>query len=449
MNKTITIPNRIDTSYEVLLRKLKGKKTYTTAKSINPKANPFAEVFNSTELRSLRAYEEYLCAFESEKVSKVRRYACIQRIFMGKINCFPDIDITKINQRNISKLLLGIQRNPNGKADATLVGIKLSLRKYLTWRKYGNKTLQEIRVKGDRILVKMIPSTLSAKQQNKIDGNDIFTRKELRRIISSANNVRDKALLCLLIETGARVGEIINLKVKDVTYHLSPPMYILDLNGKTGHRQNSIQIHFKELNDWLEKHPLKYEDNFQEQPLWVYRDARNLQVQCMSYSAIYRLCKRLGERLGIKKPMNPHNFRHTFVTHKDQEGWSREDIGQWVGWSKNSRMFATYSHTTSAEVIEKKIGILGGKSKVYEADYVICANSECKHINSKAEATCWSCKSPLGVESKIEYQTVDSKFEELMRNMIKLIAEGEGHPDITNIRKFLPEEYKSDNFRGI
>lgn len=410
--------------------KLEGNKTYTTAYGTQ-KVNEFVKIFTKSELKSFREFLEYLEAFEKNKVGINRRIAIIDRL-VGIRKTFCSIPLNKINDSNLKKVLIEIQNAD--RASATIQGYFLALRKYLTWKEYGDDTLEDIRVEGYPKLVKKIPSSIANRDMKKIDSKSILSRDELVQMVCQAKNFRDKALVSLLIETGARIGEILTLRIRDVTYGDSPPAYILDLDGKTGQRQNSIEIHFKELNDWLNAHPLKENDNFREQPLFVTL-RKNHKIKALDYTSVGKMLKALAKEVGITKRIYPHLFRHTFVTHKDEEGWLPQEIGTWVGWSKNSRMFGNYSHTNSATVLRKKSALLGGEKKVYEADYLRCKKLGCQMINSKANETCWSCKTSLGTDSKIHHSAMNDELISAITVLQKFIEEKYGQGDWSNLMK--------------
>lgn len=106
-------------------------------------------------------------------------------------------------------------------------------RKYIEdWTKYTYKQIFRIFLKnaGKKNLADMIPLK---GVRNKIP--DIFTRQEILKMIENAHHPIDKALISALYETGCRIGEMANLKIKDV--HFDKYGAILVVDGKTGMRR--------------------------------------------------------------------------------------------------------------------------------------------------------------------------------------------------------------------
>jgi len=63
----------------------------------------------------------------------------------------------------------------------------------------------------------------------------MLAQDEIQHVIDAAINKRDKALIALLWDIGARIGEIGNLRIKDVKYD-DIGISIL-VSGKTGQRR--------------------------------------------------------------------------------------------------------------------------------------------------------------------------------------------------------------------
>jgi integrase/recombinase XerD len=421
MNETI---HNDKAQLKELEQRLEGKTTYTTERGTT-KENNFVKVFSDKEFKSLNKYFAYMSAFERHVCGDIRRRLNIERLYFMRRQSLK-IPITDITVKNIDQVLNQIQSSTN--SQATILGWKITLRKYLTWRTYGNKTLVDKEVKGDPTVVKYISTKVRKNEQKKFDINQVLTREECRLMLKNTKDFRDKCIISMLIETGARIGEVGHLRVKDVSYQSNPPHYIVDLSGKTGHRQNSILVYFKELNDWLSNHPLKHLDNFEEQPLFVNcrKNKVNDIVQC-SYAVLRRIVKTTAKRSGIKKRVYPHLFRHTFATHKTQDRWTQEEIATWLGWSKTSKMFEHYSHTTTRDVIDKKLAMLTGEMKVYESEYLICKNSSCKAINNKLSELCYGCKLPLNMDDTKKYPDIYSEIVELRELVLNKMATERGH----------------------
>lgn len=91
---------------------------------------------------------------------------------------------------------------------------------------------------------------------------DLLTKDDIRAQADAANNPRDKAFIWLLYETGARIGELIDLTVGDIEDRTHGKKVTID--GKTGARRLPLVESVPHINNWLNKHPNPQKDA----PLW-------------------------------------------------------------------------------------------------------------------------------------------------------------------------------------
>jgi integrase len=64
---------------------------------------------------------------------------------------------------------------------------------------------------------------------------DLLTKDDIEAQVAAAKNPRDKALIYLLYETGARIGELIDLTVGDIEDRKHGKKVVVE--GKTGARR--------------------------------------------------------------------------------------------------------------------------------------------------------------------------------------------------------------------
>lgn len=203
------------------------------------------------------------------------------------------------------------------------------------------------------------------------DEQDMFTRDEVNALRDGCNTPRDRAILELLINTGQRVRVIQTLRIRDVDVNAdddSQRGYIyLNGDGNGGHtdglkgatRRGKKRPMFaarKYVRDWLEYHPRR---NDPDAPLFV-GDPSNPNADSegktpMHYSTIRSALRRVRDRAGISKPVNPHNFRHYWVTvMKRDYDLDDAEVKMLMGAAKGSPiMETTYSHVSDGELIAK------------------------------------------------------------------------------------------------
>jgi len=87
------------------------------------------------------------------------------------------------------------------------------------------------------------------KKSNKTLPEDVLTEEDIQKLLDSANNTRDKALISMLWETGARIGELIDLEVGDLKDYPHGKKVII--NGKTGARRLPLISSVPHIQAWL------------------------------------------------------------------------------------------------------------------------------------------------------------------------------------------------------
>ena len=138
--------------------------------------------------------------------------------------------------------------------------------------------------------------------------NDILTQDEVLAVIDADENPRDKALIALLYDSGARPSEILNLRIKDVK--LNKTHGEIFVNGKRGMRRIPIVFSIPCLTKWLNTHPAKSDPEAKLFPkLKRGRGGENL-----TPDGLDGLVKRLARKAGIKKRVTSYLFRHSRLT---------------------------------------------------------------------------------------------------------------------------------------
>lgn len=76
------------------------------------------------------------------------------------------------------------------------------------------------------------------------------------------------------------------------------------------------------------------------------------------YHSLVKDIKTVAKKAGIKKPVNPHNFRHSRATFLANY-FTEAQLSQWFGWVPASRMPARYVHLSGRD-IDKAYAVLHG-----------------------------------------------------------------------------------------
>jgi len=249
----------------------------------------------------------------------------------------------------------------------------------------------------------------------------ILSKDEIKRIIESADHPRDKAMLSVLYEAGLRVGELINMKLKDLSFDRYG--VVIKVHGKTGERRIRIVSSTSLLTRWLDIHPTKKDP---ESYLWIgLPKSRN--VDGLSYGAVSRIIERAIKKAGIKKNISPHTFRHSRATHLATV-LTEAEMCVYFGWVQGSDMPQTYIHLSGRDIDDKILQMHGltetKKEKTDEFTSKICP--VCGYINSPTDTFCGRCGRPLDTKTAQKLDENIKYFIEVILNdpeIIKRIAE--------------------------
>lgn len=260
--------------------------------------------------------------------------------------------------------------------------------------------------------------------------NELLTIEDIKKLADCTNNLRDRAFVLLLYESGARIGEVLNLRLKDV----EPDKYgaKITLDGKTGQRKIRLIASTPALNLWLERgHPDK--DNKNSMlfcGLWAKKKAMDVE-----YQTFRLMLADLAKKAGITKPINPHHFRHSRATELSKN-FTEAQLCQYMGWEIGSGVAATYIHLSGRDMDDAILKLNGLAGEVPEASkFKATKCPRCGIMNSPESKACPHCGIPLDIQSVMEYEktsketlkTVDNKetIELLSKQVLALAKEVE------------------------
>ena len=241
--------------------------------------------------------------------------------------------------------------------------------------------------------------------------DEILTEQEISRMIDGALNLRDKAFIACLYEGGFRVGELAGARMKDVEFDRYGVLIMVE--GKTGMRRVRLIWSMPYLSQWLEAHPQR-EDRLA--PIWV-----NQYGEASRYPAIRANLKAAAKRAGIKKKVNPHNFRHSRSTHLASR-LTESQMEEYLGWVQGSRMPSIYVHMSGRDLDGDLLKMYGLEDR-REDEPIKLKMQECPHcrtVNTVGARICINCRKPLAVEEAMDR---DDKVKEMLAAMVDIMAE--------------------------
>ncbi|MGQ1909860.1 site-specific tyrosine recombinase XerD [Marinifilum sp. RC60d5] len=143
--------------------------------------------------------------------------------------------------------------------------------------------------------------------------------------MNKSEGQRNRAILETLYSCGLRVSELIDLRVSNLHFRMG----FIKIHGK-GNKERLIPIGKKakkEIKLYLKNYRGKLNiDKDSEDILFLNRRGRKL-----SRVMIFTIIKNLSKKVGLKKNVSPHTFRHSFASHLVEGGADLRAVQEMLG----------------------------------------------------------------------------------------------------------------------
>ena len=341
-----------------------------------------------------------------DNLSKPRlmKYLEILRILGKKL----DKDFDKATKEDLMKIVGEIQRKDY--SPWTKQTYKVILRRFYKWL-YGMKESKDYPE-----IVSWVNIRMNRAECRLPSDGDLLTQEEVEKMIESSTQPRDKALIAVLWESGARISEIGTLTFKQVKFDKHG--VILTVKGKTGSRPIRLIWGVSYLSTWLNSHPFR---NEKSSPIWINIGSKNHRKP-MSYSNIRQLFVEISRRSEIKKRIHPHLFRHSRATFMANY-LTEFQMNKYFGWIQGSKMPATYVHMSGKNLDDAILQMNGLQKKEDEEETrlqpKICPR--CNTINSHDTKYCNKCGGVVDLKEAMEMDERFKKETRLRTNADKLM----------------------------
>lgn len=221
---------------------------------------------------------------------------------------------TAIEKGTVQQFIYEAAKVLNPRSQARIISGLKSFFNYLVFEDYRDDNPMDL-IDSPKIGRKL-PDTLS---ENEI--NQLISAIDL----SKPEGERNRAMLETLYGCGLRVSELIGIKLSDLYFEED----FIKVTGK-GDKQRFVPIsaiNKKYINIYKKeiRVHLNIQNDFQD-TLFLNRRGKQL-----TRAMVFTIVKNLAEKIGLKKNISPHTFRHSFATHLLENGADLRAIQQMLG----------------------------------------------------------------------------------------------------------------------
>ncbi|VVB90719.1 Tyrosine recombinase XerD [uncultured archaeon] len=293
--------------------------------------------------------------------------------------------------------------------------------------------------KVSHLTIKMVEGTLRR--------DELLTYDDVIKLIDATDSVLYKALLIFLFESGARINEVLAVKVSDVmetdigmVVHVHQTKYGVDKRRviciySASYIRNLLTYLNLGKGDYLFPSPKNLKRNH-GQPV------------SLNSQFVPHLFREIAKKAGIEKPVNPHAFRHACATNLVLQEYPESLIKKGLGWKPTSRAINRYTHVVDDDFINARL----------EKEGVVQPHEKPQQQIKLAEPIQFSDDKTILRRLVVENQELQKKvadteklaadFEE-MKKAFGLMRNTDGNYTFNAVLKELPQKKKKDGVIGL
>lgn len=310
-------------------------------------------------------------------------------------------DFKKAQRSDIEKIVAEIEAG--SLAPATKQSYIVTIKKFYKWLNGGEE------YPG---CVKWLKTT--GKKNNERLPEDLLTEEEIKRMIEVASNPRDRALIAVLWESGSRVGELLSMQMKHISFEQE--LTRITINGKTGPRRIPLLDSTPYLAEWMENHPLKSDPSA---PLWISLGTTS-HHQPLQYGACRKMLQEIAKRALIKKSVNPHSYRHaraTFLAKHLKEA----QLNKYFGWTQGSDIPQVYVHLSGRDIDDAILEMRGLKTVEKKIEDTLASKkcARCGTINKSTGNFCIRCGLALDLRVALALKETSDGIDKYLTKILE------------------------------
>ncbi len=183
----------------------------------------------------------------------------------------------------------------------------------------------------------------------------VLSLQEVIRLLQVTKNLKHRFIIALIYSSGLRIGELLNLKVKDIDIERKE---VFVRSGK-GRKDRVVILAESVL-------PLLY--NYLQTYRPRYFLIEGTAMSTYSSSSVRKFLGDSVKRAKIRKRVTPHTLRHSFATHLLENGVDLRLIQELLGHSKPETTMI-YTHVSSKQLLNIQSPLDSALSNLRQSGY--------------------------------------------------------------------------------
>lgn len=264
---------------------------------------------------ALKDFEHYLQIERGLSKNTLESY----RLDVNKLIAYLESNLIttgpiEINNETIKRFVYELAKTVNSRTQSRVISGLRSFFDYLIFENY-RKTNPLEQIETPRIGRKL-PDTLALKEIDLMVASIDLT---------NPLGERNRAIIETLYSCGLRVSELTDLKISDLFFKEG----FIKVTGK-GNKQRFVPIglNTQKFIKLYIHHTRSLLNIASEHMDTLFLNQRGKKL---SRAMIFTIVKKLAQKVGIKKSISPHTFRHTFATHLLENGADLRAIQMMLG----------------------------------------------------------------------------------------------------------------------
>jgi len=350
----------------------------------------------------------------------------------GRKGINQHIKLQEITREHLDEFFEFLRTVPNAKgyltSERSIQNMRIHLRAFFKWYylKYlpTNKTEKIQQKEIWEELFEEWVIDVAAMRSTPVREDDLFTNDEFWQLMKHAGSMRNQAMFHMLRETGARLEEVQQQRLRDIKLTANTCDVTVFDSKTRDPRLIPIPETRPYLLAWLKLHP--GHPDTPEAPLWINLKGLD-RMQEISPDAIRRSIKESLKKTGLDRRIHPHLFRHKRLTELSiDEDIPLPLVKEISGHSSTAvleRVYVQSSQRKARARIYENLGMdVNGQKAKKKADPIPC--STCHEMNKPDARFCSRCGSPMDLGSALEQRKLESATAEALELFRELGPEG-------------------------